>query len=154
MFRFLLVLGMAVILAVSAFYMHQDYGWADNEIAAGVQSGWQIVYKQNIYTDPTYPWTLVVTPVTALYFMDPLRIERHGELLFLAPVMAKTYDYTRRQTQPHLFWAGFDLERSRVAIFKADEEGRVIVQKEVNWVGIQPDSPSERLAAYVRKHQP
>lgn len=141
-------------VAASALYIREDYVWADREIASGVQDGWQIVYKQSIHSDSTYPWTLVVTPVTALYFMDPQRIERHGELLFLAPVTAKTYDYTRRQTKQHLFWAGFDLENNRIAILRADKDGRVIIQREMKWERIQPDSPSEGLAAYVSKHRP
>ena len=85
--------------------------------------------------------------------MNPNEIERHGNLLFLAPVTAKTYDYTHRQTRQHLFWAGFDLENNRIAIFKADKDGLVVVQREVTWIAIQPDSPGESLAAYVRKHQ-
>lgn len=153
MFRFFVVWVIAAFIAVSVFYARQDYTWAEKEIASSAKGGWQIVYRQNIYSDPTYPWTLIVTPDTALYFMNPHLIERHGELLFLAPVTAKTYDYPRRTTQKHFFWAGFDLEKNKVAIFKADEEGRVVIQRNVDWQPIRPDSPSEGLAAYVRKHQ-
>jgi hypothetical protein len=152
-FRFLVLLVAVAAIAASALYIREDYLWADREIAAGVQGGWQVVYQQNIYSDPTYPWTLVATPVTALYFMNPDEIQRHGHQLFLAPVTAKTYDYTHRKTRQHLFWAGFDLENNRIAIFKADKDGLVVVQKEVTWIPIQADSPGEGLAAYVRKHQ-
>lgn len=154
MFRFFVLLGTVALIAASALYIREDYLWADRQIAAGVQGGWSLVYKQGIYSDPTYPWTLIATPITALYFMHPAQIQRHGNLLFLAPVTTKTYDYTHRATQQHIFWAGFDLERNRVAIFKADKDGQVVVQKDITWVPIRAGSPSEGLAAYVRKHQP
>jgi len=153
-FRFLVVLGAVALIAASALYIREDYRWADQEIASAVQGGWQVVYQQSTHSDPTYPWTLVVTPVTALYFMNPDRIERHGKLLFLAPVAARTYDYIRRETRQHLFWAGFNLEKNKIAIFKADKNGLVVVQREVQWAAIQPGSPAEGLASYVRKHQP
>lgn len=154
MFRFIVVLLTVAFIAAAALYIREDYVWADNEIAAGKQGGWRIVHQQNVHTDSVYPWTLVVTPVTALYFMQPERIERHGPHLFLAPVTAKTYDYTHRKTQQKLFWAGFDLEKNRIAIFKADQDGLLVIQKEVRWEPIQPGSPGEALAGYVKQHQP
>jgi hypothetical protein len=153
-FRFLVLLAAVAAIAGSVLYIREDYLWADREIAAGMQDGWHVVYQQNIHADPVYPWTLVRTPVTALYFMKPGTIQRHGSQLFLAPVAAKTYDYTHRQTHHHLFWAGFDLANNRIAIFKADRDGLVVVQREVTWIPIQPGSPGESLATYVHKHQP